>query len=313
VLRRCIVNPFLFIQKLRHVFHGALAGVGWMLVACFFFSVMAVFVKQSRSLLYFPEILLYRSFPTICILGVVMPYRGYSLKTGCLKEQLYRATFGSISMALGFWANVKLPLGLSMALSYTTPIFLALLMFFWFKQPLGRGLSFCVLMGFVGVVVLLRPTGVDVHHLLASFSALGAGLFAAMAFMNIQLLAKSGEPEWRTVFYFAFLSAVYAGLSTVVSYGSFHPITWDRLTLMLGLGLPGLMGQLCLTRAYGRGHPSVTSLFSYSTILLSTLWGWLFFGEHLDALTWIGGSIVLGSGLLATWLKRSPSSSEGVV
>lgn len=296
----------------KNTFQGALAGVGWMLLACLLFSLLNVAVKFSKGYLSLQEIVLYRNLPSVLILAIIAHFRKESLKTHFLHNQWMRATVGSISMALSFYSTLHLPLALAMTLSYTHPIFLALIVLLWYKEKLGKGLIACIITGMVGVLILLRPNGSISQELTGSLAGLCAGLFAALAYLNVQALAQKGEAEWRTVFYFSLFSSIYASVAIFMTPAPMHAISWVNIGLFCALGLLGLGGQLCLTRAFSKGHANVTSIFAYSTLIFSSLWGSLFFGEIIDSISVLGGIIILASGVGTTWLKRKRPLKEAL-
>ncbi len=197
-----------------------------------------------------------------------------------------------------------------MTLSYTNPIFLCLITVFWYKKKLHPGLITCIITGLLGILVLLRPSGLSGNNWHYGFSGLAAGFFAALAYLNIQVLSQRGEPESRTVFYFALFSSLYAGIGNLLTQGYFHSLSFIHLKLILALGLTGLAGQLCITRAFSRSTATFTSVFSYSTPLFSAMLGFIFFNEHLDFLSLIGGAIVVTSGIVVTLFKPKPIAIE---
>ncbi len=280
--------------------------IAWMLLACLLFSVLGGFVKSSKTYFSLLEILFYRNLPTVFILGILMPILGSSLKTKFIFAQSRRATIGFIATVFNFLASTKLPLSLAMTLSYTNPIFLCLITVFWYKKRLHPGLISCIITGLVGIIVLLRPSGLSGTNWIFGFSGLAAGVFAALAYLNIQVLSQRGEPEWRTVFYFSLFSSLYAFGGTLLTQGYFHSLTFMHIKLILALGLTGLAGQLCITRAFSKSAATFTSVFSYSTPLFSTILGIIFFNEHLDLLSVIGGVIVVTSGIIVTLFKPKP-------
>jgi drug/metabolite transporter (DMT)-like permease len=288
-----------------------LAGVRWMLMSCLMFSIMSLLIKMATAYCSVAEVLFYRNFPTVLILGVFFSCKGYNLKTPFPYGQWQRATIGNLSAAMQFFAlSTVLPLAMVTTLAYTYPLFLALIAIFWSKEKLSRSLLACIFAGFIGVILILRPQGSVDHSLLGSISGLGAGLFAALAYMNIQALSKKGEPEWRTVFYFSAFGSLYSLITIFVFTKGFHAQTLPHLGVLLGIGLSGLMGQLSITRAFSRGQANVTSIFSYTALILSSVWGWLLFHDRVDNLSILGGCIIAISGILVTQLKRPTAAAS---
>jgi drug/metabolite transporter (DMT)-like permease len=112
-----------------------------------------------------------------------------------------------------------------------------------------------VLAGFVGVVLMLKPT-VSGNEGFAGLLGLLSGLTAAFAYMQVVALSRIGEPELRTVFYFAVGSAVAGAFATAATgFSGGSSWTWQHALWLLPIGLLAALGQLCMTRAYATPRP----------------------------------------------------------
>ena len=118
------------------------------------------------------------------------------------------------------------------------------------RPPLQGLLVLTVLAGFGGVVLMLKPT-VDDNQGFAGLMGLLSGLAAAFAYMQVVALSRLGEPETRTVFYFALGSAAAGGLATLLGDATpWANWTWGHALWLLPVGVLAALGQLCMTRAY---------------------------------------------------------------
>ena len=161
-----------------------------------------------------------------------------------------------------------------------------------------------VLTGFVGVVLMLRPS-LDQNQAFAGMIGLMSGLSAAFAYMQVVALSRLGEPESRTVFYFAVGSAVAGGFAMLFTGMSDWP-GWQALWL-LPIGVLAAGGQLCMTKAYAsaktqRGTLVVANL-QYSGIVFAAVYSVLLFGDKIPPIGWIGMALIVGSGIVATILR----------
>ena len=161
-----------------------------------------------------------------------------------------------------------------------------------------------VLTGFVGVVLMLRPS-LDQNQAFAGMIGLMSGLSAAFAYMQVVALSRLGEPESRTVFYFAVGSAVAGGVAMLFTGMSDWP-GWQALWL-LPIGVLAAGGQLCMTRAYAsaktqRGTLVVANL-QYSGIVFAGIYSVALFGDKIPPIGWIGMVLIVGSGIVATILR----------
>jgi drug/metabolite transporter (DMT)-like permease len=195
-----------------------------------------------------------------------------------------------------------IPLAAAVTLNYTSPLFLALLLALWVKEPVRRGFYGVLAVGFVGVILLLQPTLARDQWLGAVFG-LGSGIISSVAYLNVRRLGELGEPEWRTVFYFSAM-ATLGGLPWLLTASPFHAIDLRGWLLLLGVGGFGLLAQLCMTAAYKRGKTLTSASLAYSTVVFSSAFGMLLWGETLPWVGWAGVVMIVASGLFATVLSR---------
>ena len=283
----------------------------WMLVAAALFAVMGVLVKYASADFSSPELVFYRSiFGLVTIwLGIVWQTRRWfaSLSTAHAATHLWRSLAGFIALVLFFYALGRVPLATAVTLNYTAPLFLAVLSAVWLHERHGRGLLLAVLLGFVGIVLLLRPQW-QPDTWLPALGALVSALFAAIAYVNIKRLGKLGEPEWRVVFYFTLLCSLGGGLWMLL-VGFKRPALVD-LPVLIGIGISATLAQLALTRAYHRGRTLTVGALAYSTVVFSALYGVLLFDEQLPPIAWLGVALIVAAGILAVRVSTPPAADS---
>jgi drug/metabolite transporter (DMT)-like permease len=277
----------------------------WMLVAAALFALMSVLVKHASSTFTPAELVFYRSaFGLVAIWSVIAIRQRRllaPLATPHLKAHAWRGLSGFAALVLFFYALARLPLATAVTLNYTAPLFLAALSAWWLRERHGRSVLGAVLLGFVGIVLLLRPQ-VEGQAWLPALAGLASGMLAAVAYVNVKNLGKLGESEWRVVFYFTLLST--AGGAAWMAVAGFHiPRTGDWPWL-IGIGVTATVAQLALTRAYHRGRTLTVGSLAYSTVGFSALYGVVLFGERLPLLAWVGMAVVAAAGV---WAVRASS------
>lgn len=272
----------------------------WMLVAAALFALMSVLVKHASATFSPAELVFYRSvFGLVAIWGVIAFGQRQllaPLTTPHFKAHVWRGLSGFAALVLFFYALSRLPLATAVTLNYTAPLFLAALSAWWLRERHGRGLIGAVLLGFVGIVLLLRPQVQD-QAWLPALAGLVSGMLAAVAYVNVKQLGKLGEPEWRVVFYFTLISTVGGGAWMAVA--GFHLPRATDWPWLIGIGITATLAQLALTRAYHRGRTLTVGSLAYTTVGFSALYGVLLFGERLPLLAWIGMAVVAVAGIWA--------------
>lgn len=273
---------------------------GWMVVAGFLFGCMGVFVKLAAQHFSSAELVFYRSLFGLLLISLIIRTRGLSVATPNLKAHLWRGLSGFAALMLFFYAIGQLPLATAVTLNYTAPLFLAFLSPLILKERPHLPLILAILLGFAGVVLLLRPA-LHQEQLAAGLMGLGSGFIAAIAYLNVKHLGQMGEPEWRVVFYFTLVCTLGGGIWMAVH--TFHPITPLGFLLLLGLGTTATLAQLAMTRAYREGNTLVVGSLAYSTVVFASLWGILLWQEVLSLSSWLGIALIILSGVLASRLS----------
>ena len=269
-----------------------------MLVAGALFATMGVFAKFLAPYFTGAELSLYRSLVAFFAIGAFVLVKRRSISTLFWQGHFWRGAMGTISLIGYFYAMTKLPLATAITLNYTSPIFLTILSTILLKEKFRPRLVFAILLGFVGVALLLRPT-FEGEQAYAGFIGLASGFFAACAYVNVKKLGEAGEPEWRVVFYFAVIGSIGSAVFQALTGHDFHPVTASNAAYLLALGLAATVAQLAMTRAYHSGNTLVVGAFAYSTIIFASLAGIFFFDEILPPVARLGMIIIVVSGILA--------------
>jgi S-adenosylmethionine uptake transporter len=273
----------------------------WMLVASLLFACMGVCVKLAAATHSAVEITFYRSFISLLIMFVLVRLHGVRLATPHWRWQISRGVVGFAALFAYFYAIILLPLATAVTLNYTSAIFLAIYLALAGMRMSG-GILGALLVGLLGVAMLLKPT-LHADQLSAGLIGLGSGVLAGMAYFSVRELGARGEPETRTVFYFSLVSSVCAGLWLL--FGELHAVDLRSGLLLLGVASFATAAQLAMTRAYTRGKTLLSAALAYSTVIFSSLFGVLFWGEVLDAAAWFAIGLIVLSGIAATHYSRA--------
>ena len=281
----------------------------WMLLASLFFATMGVCVKFAATHFNSFEIVAYRGLFGMAFLAWLARARGIGLRTQVPLMHLWRSLIGVISLLAGFYAIAHLPLAPAMTLNYMSSVWIGAfliggaLLLQKRAEPIRQQtpLFLAVLGGFAGVALVLRPSFTPDMAVPAMVGLL-SGLTAALAYLQVAALARVGEPEVRTVFYFS-LAAVVVGAVGALPLG-YSPLNGWHVLWLLPIGLLAVLGQLCMTRAYTRGATLVVANLQYSGIVFAAIYSLLVFGDHIPLLGWLGMGLIIACGVAATALRE---------
>lgn len=280
-----------------------------MVAGAFLLATMGVCVKFASDHFNSFEIVAYRGLIGVVFLVLLTRSRGVSLRTQVPMMHVWRSVVGVTALVTWFYAISVLPLATAMTLNYMSSIWIAafLLGGAFLLQKTSAALKqqgplfFTVLAGFAGVAMVLRPT-FDEQQVIGGLSGLMSGLAAALAYLQVAALARAGEPDSRTVFYFS-VGAAVVGLAGMAVFG-FHAWTWPSALWLLPIGLLAVLGQLCLTRAYASGATLVVANLQYFGIAFAGVYGIVVFGDHLPLIGWVGMALIVACGIAATVLRE---------
>ncbi|MEY3886637.1 MAG: hypothetical protein RL650_729 [Pseudomonadota bacterium] len=237
----------------------------WMILASLFFSFMSVCVKFAANYFNTFELVFYRGAIGTLIMAVACHRKGFSLKTPVPKMHIWRSVVGVTSLAAWFYAIAFLPLATAMTLNYMSGVWVAAILvgqtvllgsLRQAKQQVPVALT--VLVGFVGVIMILRPT-FEQNQIFAGLVGLASGMLAALAYLQVATLGRVGEPVERTVFYFS-LGAATSGAVCMLFSGTSEWV-WPQAWWLLPIGILAALGQWCMTRAYAIFRHCVFSFF----------------------------------------------------
>ena len=279
----------------------------WMVLASFWFALMAVGIKYASNSFGTFELIFYRGLVSVVFMAIVVRAHGSSLRTPVPMMHVWRSTIGVLSLGSWFYAIAHLPLATAMTLNYMSGVWVAAFvvggaLLYSQRQPQGALIG-TVVMGFTGVVMTLRPT-MDQNQLFAGVVGLLSGMGSALAYMQVTALGKVGEPEERTVFYFSIGTSIVGMVGMLfTNFTPWSAVRWQDAAWVIPIGILASLGQWCMTRAYSKGATLVVASMQYFGIVFAVGFSLVLFGDHIEPMGWAGIAVIVASGVLATILR----------
>lgn len=285
---------------------GAL-GSFWMLIAALGFATMGALVKAAAANLSSAELVFYRSLFGFFIIYLFIVTKRRRIKTPYLGKQIARALIGFFALLMFFYAIAHLPLATAITLNYTSPLFLAGFMPLMLHERPKKVLYLAMLVSFIGVIALLKPT-ITSQDLFAGLLGLASGCGAGIAYLHVKQLGNLHEPDWRTVFYFTLISTIGAGIWML--FDGITMLTWKDIPLLLGIGSSATIAQLALTRAYRTGKTLTVASLSYLTVVISSIFGYVFWAEQLTISEWLAIGLIIAGGVISIYSTQDIKTTE---
>jgi drug/metabolite transporter (DMT)-like permease len=282
-------------------------GAVQMVAAAFFFALMAAFVQMASDRLPGPVVVFGRNaFGLLFILPLALRHGTDGLRTGRLLEHILRTVSGLGSMYCFFFAIHNLRLADAVLLQYTLPLFLPLIEAVWIRQPIAGRIWGPLLLGFLGVILVLKP-GAEMFREVA-LVGLCAGLLGAVAQTGIRRMTTT-EPTTRIILYFALFSTVISAGPAAASW-----VTPDRnaLWLLMAAGAAATAAQVAMTRAYSQAPAAQVGAFIYASVPFAMLFDWLRRGHPPGWTSTAGALLIAGAGVMMLRVGRAPPEPDPV-
>lgn len=260
------------------------------------FACMGELVKLASAFFSNTELVFYRSLVGVISTFAVMRFYSKPVMTKHWKAHCWRGLAGLSGVLLFFYCILELPLATAISLNSTWPLFLAFLAVIFLKEEFTWLLVVAVVVGFAGVVILLRPTLAEDQWYIALIGA-GSGLFGGIAHLHIRQLSEQGESDWRIVFYFTLVCTIATGVWLL--FTAFSPVSVESLILALGIGVTATLAQLAISRAHHGSNIIIVGALSYSTVLFAGLMDLFLWDDRLPVSAWIGMGLIIAGGVLS--------------
>ena len=257
----------------------------------FFLAAMGACSKLISSETSIWTMLFFQNWVSLfCISLIVMKKRISSLRTQRLGLHFARTIGGLGCFYLFFQSLEFIPLINGMVLLNTAPLWVPFVVWIWLKIRIPGHLWWGILVGFIGVIVILRP-GIAPFSLGYVF-ALGSGIFLGSALVVVSRLSHT-EPTHRIIFYYAFLGTLFmapAGFAIPSSHDFF---------LLIGVGIFMFLNQFFITYGFQHGKASFLAPTVYTAVAFSGLFDWLIWDHIPDLLSTLGILIVIAGALIS--------------
>ncbi|GAB4152255.1 MAG: DMT family transporter [Planctomycetota bacterium] len=283
-------------------------GAYYMISSALCFSLMALLVKELKPSFDFFELVFARSLFGLVFTLVLIIKNRVSILGNDRKSLLRRGLFGFLGLVTYFFAIQHLDsLGDAVMLTYTNPIFVALLAPFMLKEKARPVRFLIILLSFAGMLMIVKPD----FELNSVFSLIGlsSGIFTALAYIYIRK-ATASDSSLTIMLYLPLVSVavtgpyvlVKSGVSAVL--GSFAWITWEELLLLLAVGLLSTVAQLFLTVGFKYETASRATIYNYTAPVFAMALDLVIYLNRPDIWSFVGSAIIILSAIVIANLRE---------
>lgn len=285
------------------------AGIRYMLLASLLLAFMAYFVRELSLYMSSLEVVFFRNIFGVLIILATFFKAPMNSKGGKPWLLIFRGAIGTTALMMYFYNIFHMPLADAITFTKTSPIFTAVFAYFALKERLPGHGRYAVVLGFLGILFIVKPTGeIDLKLVITGILS---GAFAAMAYTSIRELKNYYESR-IIVMSFTLTGAVVPAILMVL--GSY--IETDLFDFMVaefvmpegvmwfhivGMGLMGTLGQFMITKAYSATKAGVVAAISYTNILFAAIVGQFLGDPFPDTYTLTGIALVVIAGI---WISK---------
>jgi len=274
-----------------------------MLFASFCFAIMGALAKELSTQMDSLEVVFFRNIIGVILIGISflkMPVNQVGGKPFLL---FFRGLMGFMALVAFFYNIAHISLADAMTFSRTSPMFTALLAFWFLKEKIGKKEVLALIVGFIGIIFIMKPNGLQLD--LTDILGLLSGIGAALAYTSVKELKKYYDTR---VIVMSFMLTGTIGPLLLMVFNDFLHVEFLKASFVLpdlkmwiyiaGLGASATVAQIYMTKAYGIAKAGIVGAVSYANILFSLLLG-VMLGDALpDLLGAFGIILVIIGGIL---------------
>ena len=287
--------------------------IAWMLVALSCFSLLAVASRELTAGMGTVEILFWRSLLGCVIVVVVLAGAGALNRQGLQPQLVGWHLLRNIPHFAGqcawLMAIAALPLAEVFALEFTTPLWAALLAALFMGEALNRGRWISLLLGFAGVLLILRPGAAVINpvSLVMLAGAFGFGITVIVTRKLTQLLKGHAHAFLLVLFYMTLMQGLMSLLLLLLTAEVRMPPAGSGLWL-LAAAVTALAAHYSLTRALSNADASVVMPMDYLRLPLIMVVGWWLYGEGVTLWLLLGSALIIAGNAWGLYLQMRRSA-----
>lgn len=293
---------------------GRLAGLSrntqgalWMLLSAVTFSAMATLIKFLGD--DYPAALqtFYRQLAGVVILlPVIIRHRGAAFATTRPGILIFRASAGTIGVILSFYAFQNMPLADANALSFTRTLWLVPLAIFVVREKVGALRIGAAVVGFLGVLLMVRPgAGGEFAVGVPALAMLASSFLFALTVTGMKVLTRDHAPRVILV-WSAFLGLAFSLPGAALTWRVPEPVD---LALLAAMGVIGVINQACYIKGMSLGDAAAMAPIDYTRLIFTAAIGFFLFSEIPTVWTIVGALVVAGSTLFITLREQQLARS----
>ncbi|MEM8988055.1 MAG: DMT family transporter [Pseudomonadota bacterium] len=281
-------------------------GAAWILLAAIAITIMSVLVKLIDGRLNPFQITFLRTGMLVLVLPLL--FRRFDL-SGLRAPRpfllIVRSIMATVSISLAYVAIARLPLADAQAITFASTLFLVPLAALLLGESIGVRRWSAAIVGFLGVLIVLRPSG-DMN--IGALAALASAFLFAATITAVTLLSRV-MPTTAVFLYGTVLMCLFSAIPAFVYWTPPTPREWG---LLFAIACVGAVSQYSAVRGFSTGEASAIGPVDYTRLIFATAAGVIWFDERPDIWTGLGAAVIVGSTLYISWREAQRGAKSKV-
>ena len=280
-------------------------GIIYITASAFCFALMNLFIRLAGDVPTLQKCFFRNFFALIiAVSALIRTKTSFKVGEGNLKYLFIRSLSGALGMVLNFYAIDHMNISDASILNKLSPFFAIIFSIFVMKEVADRYEWAAVIAAFIGALFVVKPS-FNAEVIPAVAGVLG-GLGAGLAYAYVRKLGSRGEKSMIIVAFFSGFTTLFLLPNLVLHYSPMSGMQWMFLVLT---GMAAAGGQIFITNAYTKAPAKEISVFDYSIVIFTAVFGFMFLDQIPDVLSVIGYVIIIGTAIIKWHYARKISEA----
>jgi len=216
-----------------------------------------------------------------------------------------RGAISIMMLATFAFALRSLPLTEAYAIFFIAPLLITVLAVLILKEQVDSARWLAIAVGFLGVLIVLRPTGAGAMTI-PGLAVLACAVGYALSVIIVRILGRTDSTE-SMMFWLTLMLGVGAGL---IALPDWQPIRPEHWLVIAGMAVTGSLGQFAITEAFRLGESSFIAPFEYTALAWGVGLDWFIWKTLPGPITFLGAFVIIASGIYLVRRERVHVEAE---
>lgn len=276
-----------------------LVGLGWMILSTILFVSVDAVIKQAGKTVHPFEVGFFRNvFGFLFLLPALVRSNFAGLATRRIKLHFLRGALGVGATLTFFYALTIVPLVEVISISFFVPVLAVIFAVFLLNEKPTPLRWLCVLGGFVGAMIIIRPGFVDVS--IGTLIVLLSAILNAAIFIVVKRLSSTESSLTISAWMCIFVGTM--SFPFAVAFWTWPtPMEW---VLLAAIGVLATSAQYAVAEAFRNAETNAMMPAEFLKLIWATAFGFFFFDEVSDLFVYLGAVVIIVSNLVSTLDSR---------